>query len=167
MLTLLVISFDEIPSNFTEILAAVKRIPGFAASFAVLMMFWLQHRLWSRWYGLENSRTILYSLALIFVMLVYVYPLRMIFEGLFSGILFRIAMQNSKSLGLNQVEQQRSRNHVHTWAIAAGFGALSILLALTLPNDWVQVAGHMYFILIPAMQVPRYLDRRRKKSLAP
>lgn len=86
VLTLLVISFDDIPSNIAEVLAAVKRIPGFAASFTILMMFWLQHRKWSRRYGLENRRTVLHSLALIFVMLVYVYPLRMVFEGLFSNL---------------------------------------------------------------------------------
>lgn len=86
VLTLLVISFDEIPSTYAEMIRAVQRIPGFAASFAVLMMFWLQHRKWSRRYGLENSRTINYSLALIFVVLVYVYPLRMIFEGMFSNL---------------------------------------------------------------------------------
>jgi uncharacterized membrane protein len=86
VLTLLVISFDDIPSNIPEMLAAVKRIPGFAASFAMLMVFWLQHRKWSRRYGLENHRTILHSLILIFVMLVYVYPLRMFFEGMFSNL---------------------------------------------------------------------------------
>ena len=85
-LTMLVISFDEIPSNYQEMLTAVKRIPAFAASFVVLMIFWRQHRKWSRWYGLENAQTIVLSLTLIFVMLVYVYPLRMIFEGLFSHL---------------------------------------------------------------------------------
>ncbi|MBT8085355.1 MAG: DUF1211 domain-containing protein [Woeseia sp.] len=86
VLTLLVISFDEIPSNIPEMLAAIKRIPGFAASFAVLMWFWLQHRLWSRRYGLENRSTVLHSLAFIFVVMVYVYPLRMVFEGMFSNL---------------------------------------------------------------------------------
>ncbi|NNF60977.1 MAG: DUF1211 domain-containing protein [Gammaproteobacteria bacterium] len=86
VLTLLVISFDDIPSDIPEMLAAVKRIPGFAASFAVLMLFWLQHRMWSRRYGLENSSTVLHSLLFIFVMLVYVYPLRMVFEGMFSNL---------------------------------------------------------------------------------
>jgi uncharacterized membrane protein len=86
VLTLLVISFDDLPSDYAEMLTAVKRIPGFAASFAILMMFWLQHRMWSRRYGLENQATLLYSLLLIFVMLVYVYPLRMIFEGMFSNL---------------------------------------------------------------------------------
>lgn len=85
-LTLLVISFDEIPSSTEEMIAAVKRIPAFAASFATLMMFWLQHRRWSRRYGLENLTTVTYSLVFIFVVLVYVYPLRMIFEGMFSQL---------------------------------------------------------------------------------
>lgn len=201
VLTLLVISFDEIPSNFPEMLAAAKRIPGFAGSFAVLMMFWLQHRLWSRWYGLENFKTILHSLALIFVMLVFVYPLRMLFEGLFSSItggylsttysinthfeirmlfvfysvgflsmsiiisqLFRAAMHNSASLALNAIELQETKNRMHVWAIAATFGIVSILLALFLPNNWVLAAGHIYFVLIPAMLVPRYLARRNSAS---
>ena len=86
VLTLLVISFDAIPSNYAEMMAAVKRIPAFAASFAIIMTLWLPHRRWSRRYGLENSRTILLSLALILVVLVYVYPLRTIFESMFSSL---------------------------------------------------------------------------------
>ncbi len=86
VLTLLVISFDEIPSNNAELLDAVKRIPSFAASFATLMMFWVEHRTWSRRYGLENTRTIMVSLGLIFVVLVYVYPLRTLFEGMFFSL---------------------------------------------------------------------------------
>lgn len=83
VLTLLVISFDELPSNYEEMLIAIKRIPGFAASFAVLMMFWLAHRGWSRRYGLESPRSLFLSLSIIFVVLVYVYPLRVVFEGMF------------------------------------------------------------------------------------
>lgn len=198
VLTLLVISFDEIPSNIPEMLAAVRRIPGFAASFAILMWFWLQHRQWSRRYGLENFATIMHSLTLIFVMLVYVYPLRMVFEGMFSNLtggflptsyqiesyndlrlifvfysfgflamsllvsqLYRLAMRSSNLLALNQVEQRRTRLRIHIWEIAASFGLLSILLALTLPDAWVVAAGYMYFALGPAMRLPAFLDRRR------
>ena len=201
VLTLLVISFDAIPSNYPEMLAAIRRIPGFAASFAILMMFWLQHRLWSRRYGLENSKTILHSLTFIFVMLVYVYPLRMVFEGLFSNLsggflstsyqietydqlrmifvfysvgflamsflvsqLYRSAMRSSTSLALNQIELRKTRIKVPVWAIAASFGLLSILLALTLPDAWVVAAGYMYFASIPAMRLPAFLDRRRNAN---
>lgn len=198
VLTLLVISFDDIPSNIPEMLAAVKRIPAFAASFAVLMMFWLQHRLWSRRYGLENANTVLHSLTLIFVVLVYVYPLRMVFEGMFSNLtggylstsytinsyddlrlififyssgffamsmlvsrLYVLAMRSVEPLQLNEIELQKTRNEMHVWALAAAFAILSILLALTLPDAWVVIAGYMYFLLFPAMRLPALLSQRR------
>lgn len=198
VLTLLVISFDELPSNYEEMVTAVQRIPGFAASFATLMMFWLQHRKWSRRYGLENSKTILYSLALIFVVLVYVYPLRMIFEGMFSNLtdgylrtsysittyyelrmifvfysvgfaamsllvhqLYRTAMASAGALALNDVELRWTRISMQVWLIATTYGLLSIVLALTLPDSLVIIAGYMYFALIPLMRLPAYLDRRR------
>lgn len=203
VLTLLVISFDEIPSDYPEMLAAVRRIPGFAASFAILMMFWLQHRLWSRRYGLENVKTVLQSLTLIFVMLVYVYPLRMIFEGMFSHLsdgylatsyriesyyelrmifvfysvgflalsllisqLYRTAMASSASLALNQLELRKTRIEMQVWGLAASFGVVSVLLALTLPDGWVVAAGYMYFALFPAMRLPAFLDRRRNARAA-
>lgn len=86
VLTLLVISFDDIPSNGAELIRAAKTVPSFAASFAVLMAIWLQHRVWSRRYGLENRATLRLSLSLIFVVLVYVYPLRAIFEAMFAAL---------------------------------------------------------------------------------
>jgi uncharacterized membrane protein len=122
VLTLLVISFDDIPSSIPEMLAAVKRIPGFAASFAILMMFWLQHRQWSRRYGLENPRTILHSLVLIFVMLVYVYPLRMMFEGMFSNL---TGGYLSKSY---QIETYNDLRLIFVF-YSAGFLAMSLLIS--------------------------------------
>ena len=201
VLTLLVISFDEIPSNIPEMLTAVKRIPAFGASFAILMLFWLQHRKWSRRYGLENPKTILHSLVLIFVMLVYVYPLRMVFEGMFSNLtggylstsyqietyydlrlififysvgfvalsllacqLYRLAMHSSASLELNSIERRKTRIEIHGWALAASFGLLSILLALTLPDTWVVAAGYIYVALFPARRLPAFLDQRRNAT---
>ena len=50
---------------------------------------------------------------------------------------------------------------MHTWAVAASFGLLSILLALVLPDAWVSIAGYMYFGLFAAMRLPSFLDQRR------
>ena len=122
VLTLLVISFDEIPSNHAEMLAAVKRIPGFAASFAILMMFWLQHRRWSRRYGLENYKTISLSLALIFVVLVYVYPLRMVFEGMFASL---SGGYLSPSLRIETYDELRTLFVFYS----VGFFAMSLLIS--------------------------------------
>ena len=198
VLTLLIISFDEIPSTYAELLAAVKRVPAFACSFLVIMMFWLRHRRLSRRYGLENSKTILLSLALVFVVLVYVYPLRIIFEAMFYSVsdgylpssfrivnidelrwifvfyslgffamsliisqLYRVALQSSTALALNQFERRITRLGMQVWAVAASFGPLVILLMFVLPDAWITRVGYVYFGLFFAMQLPGYLDRRR------
>lgn len=123
VLTLLVISFDAIPSTYPEMLAAIKRIPAFAASFAILMMFWRQHRTWTRRYGLENSKSIFYSLTLIFVVLVYVYPLRMIFEGLFANLTGNLLPTSY------QIETYHQLRMIFVF-YSVGFFAMSLLIAL-------------------------------------
>jgi len=84
--TMLVISVGEIPKNYPELILAMKEIPSFLASFLVMMLFWMEHRKWSRWYGLEDGTTITISISLIFVLLVYIYPLRLMFSALFSWL---------------------------------------------------------------------------------
>ncbi len=85
-ITMLVISVGDIPETYSELILALKGTPSFLASFAAVAMFWIGHRKWSRRYGLEDPVSILLSLSLIFVMLVYVYPLRLMFSALFSWI---------------------------------------------------------------------------------
>ncbi len=50
------------------------------------MLYWRGHRTWSRRYGLEDNVTIMISVAMIFVLLVYIYPLRLMFSALFDWI---------------------------------------------------------------------------------
>jgi len=84
--TLLVISIGSIPKSYQELILALKGIPAFAVSFALITNLWVGHRNWSRRYGLEDTISILISLILIFIMLVYVYPLKMVSSAFFSWI---------------------------------------------------------------------------------
>lgn len=80
--TLLVVGGgDSIPTNFDDMIEAMKQVPAFAASFANIMLFWYAHHIWSRRFGLENTGSIFLSLLLVFVVLVYVYPLKAIYSG--------------------------------------------------------------------------------------
>ena len=76
--TLLVVAGGLVPTSFAALVAALRDVPAFLASFAAIAVIWLAHRQWSRRYGLEDGWTTLLSLAMVFVMLVYVYPLRMV-----------------------------------------------------------------------------------------
>ena len=80
-LTLLVIVFDDLPGSVAELRAALRQLPAFAFCFVMLAMFWAGHNRWSRRFGLEDARSTLLSLAFVFVVMVYVYPLRMVASG--------------------------------------------------------------------------------------
>lgn len=123
VLTMLVISFDEIPTNYDEMMVAIKRIPGFATSFAIIMMFWLQHRVWSRRYGLENRQTLVLSLALIFVLLVYVYPLRIMFEE------FYATLSDGYFAASFEIESESQLRDMLLF-YSGGFSAMSLLVSL-------------------------------------
>lgn len=81
--TLLVIS-GGIPTSYQALVAALSDIPAFLASFVMLATLWQAHRNWSRRFGIEDGPSTLLSLAMIFAMLVYVYPLRMVASAFMS-----------------------------------------------------------------------------------
>ncbi|MDQ8201913.1 TMEM175 family protein [Pelagicoccus sp. SDUM812003] len=82
--TSLVMWTVTIPGNYAELLEALKRVPGFALCFAQIAVFWIAHRSWSRRYGLEDRWTTGLTLFMIFTVLVYVFPLRLIFSTFLS-----------------------------------------------------------------------------------
>jgi len=64
------------PANFTELLRALADIPAFAFGFAVVAMFWLAHVRWRAFRGPGNGRSLILTLLLIFLTLIYIQPLR-------------------------------------------------------------------------------------------
>ncbi|WP_160171907.1 TMEM175 family protein [Arenimonas donghaensis] len=77
-LTLLVIFFETLPTTYDELREALRRVPTFIMCFVLLAMFWSAHNRWSRRFGLDDFASTIWSLGLVLVMLVYVYPLRMV-----------------------------------------------------------------------------------------
>jgi hypothetical protein len=85
-LTLLVISFEGIPKNVDELVAAIKGIPAFLASFALIVrLWWIHHRFYER-FALSDGRATVLSLVLVAVVLIFVYPLRIVFSAGFSFV---------------------------------------------------------------------------------
>lgn len=84
--TLLVIAGDQIPTSIAMLNEALKQIPTYAASFALIMQFWMNHADWSRRFGLEDAVSERLSLLLVFVLLIFVYPLKMVFSSFFALI---------------------------------------------------------------------------------
>ncbi len=82
-LTLLVIAGDHVPASYVDFLEALKSIPAFVASAALLLLFWYCHMRWSQRYGLTDAKAVIVTSALVCTVLVFVYPLRIVFSSLF------------------------------------------------------------------------------------
>ena len=91
-ITLLVVSLDA-PRTFGDLLAAVAGFPAFAAAFTLLVLIWMAQYRFFRRYGLEDTRTVVLNVVLLFLVVFFVYPLKFLFTtfvGLWLGILGRV-----------------------------------------------------------------------------
>ncbi|MDR3694732.1 TMEM175 family protein [Mucilaginibacter sp.] len=82
--TLIIVSL-EVPKSFTELFETMKGTLSFAACFGALFQIWNQQNIFFRRYGLHNSATNTLNGALLFVVLLYVYPLKFLFSLLFDN----------------------------------------------------------------------------------
>ncbi|MEM1082067.1 MAG: TMEM175 family protein [Pseudomonadota bacterium] len=121
--TLLAISIDQIPTNYQELIDALKGAPAFAASFALLLIYWRAHHAWSKQFGLDDVPSMLLTAFLIFLVLIYVYPLKILFSLAFS------AMSNGwlpSNFNLDSFERLR----VFFTIYGLGFLAMNVAIAL-------------------------------------
>jgi hypothetical protein len=127
--TMLVIAGQQVPDNAVTLLKAFKEVPVFAASIAVLAIFWRGHWLWSRRYGLEDTISICISWGLIFTMLVYVYPLKLVFGGMFYFL-------SNGRLGQRVMVETIGQGRALFAVYAAGFSALAFEILLLNLRAW-------------------------------
>jgi len=74
-LTLLVVSL-QVPSSYDELVHTLRSFVAFAPSFAALIWIWYLHREFFRRYGLGDGPMVVLNALLLFVVLLYVYPLK-------------------------------------------------------------------------------------------
>ena len=119
--TLMVISVDEVPGSYDEFMDALAQVPAFLACFMLLMLFWWGHHSWSRKFGLHGAPSTLLSLGLVALVLIYIYPLRLIF-----GAFFANATDGALPSGLDLTLEQLGDMFV---VFGIGFTAMSGVLA--------------------------------------
>ncbi|MCP3919461.1 MAG: DUF1211 domain-containing protein [bacterium] len=87
-LTLIVVSL-EVPRTYADMVEAFVQIPVFLVCFALLFLVWHAHFQFHRRYGLEDPWTIFLNAVLLFVVLLYVYPLKFLFSLLYNYLVLR------------------------------------------------------------------------------
>ncbi len=128
-LSMLVVSIGEIPNSYQELLSVLRETPAFALSFAQIAVFWIAHRSWSRRYGLENSGAIILTLLMIFVILIFVYPLQMLYS---SGVQWLMGSQESQSIEAFNIEEVSGLFVIYGIGYTAMTGIIMMLFAWSL-----------------------------------
>ncbi len=118
-LTLLVVSL-EVPHSYDQLIAAMRGFIPFAVCFSQLVLIWVTHYRFSRRYGLEDGYTVFLNMVLLFIVLMYVYPLKFVFSLLFSEL-------TGGELGQGMTWHQAS---VLMRIYAIGFAAVFLLFVL-------------------------------------
>ena len=157
--SLLVIGGAGAPADFNALVGALGDIPAFAFGFAVVLMFWFAHVRWRRLRGEGDWRSLLLTLLLVFLVLIYVQPLRAMaaatsifftgqgrgfggdLAGLFAvygtgfvAMAFTVAGLFAEALrnpDLDRESRAGAKGEVGIWLILAGTGLVSILVSLT------------------------------------
>lgn len=70
----------ETPETFDELVTALLDLVAVGLGFAILLFVWHTHYIFFRRYGLEDGKTVWLNGVLLFLILVYVYPLQFLFS---------------------------------------------------------------------------------------
>jgi uncharacterized membrane protein len=80
-ITLLVVSLD-VPDTVPKLRELLSGFVAFAASFSLLIMVWVYHYKFFKRYDLDDGYTIFLNSVLLFVVLLFVYPLKFMFQAI-------------------------------------------------------------------------------------
>ena len=101
-LTLLVIT-TNVPRDYDALIRLLQGIPAFACCFALLVWIWHEHDSFFERYPLQDGITVLLNSALLFVVVLYIYPLKFMFDS-FMFQVFRLTSDPAlKTMTLDQL----------------------------------------------------------------
>lgn len=193
-MTLLVVSL-EVPHSYAELIADMRGFIPFAICFSQLVMIWATHYRFSRRYGLEDNYTIFLSMVMLFLVLVYVYPLKFVFSLVFSeltggemgrGITYHQAsvLMRIYALGFSSVfvlfvlmyrhayalRKQLRLNpietlHTRTAIESAIIMAMVGLASFAISFESPNWAGWFYLVIGPVLTIHGILTGRRRSRL--
>jgi uncharacterized membrane protein len=103
-LTLIILSL-EVPKTFSELLDLMKGALSFAASFTILFMIWYNQNTFFRRFGLHDKRTVFLNGTLLFISLIYIYPLKFLSVLLLRGDVYGLTGEKTPMITQAQSPQ--------------------------------------------------------------
>lgn len=156
-MTLLVIGGSAPPTSYAMLSAAMAEVPAFAIGFGIIAMFWFAHVRWRSFRGDGDALSVLLSVLLVFLVLIYIQPLRAMarsfstflggsgtpFDGRISDLFFvyglgfvamaativALFLEALRNPDLTAEQRWSVRGEMGVWTILVVTGLVSIILA--------------------------------------
>ncbi len=190
-ITFLFVSF-EVPNDFDALVVQLRGFIPFAACFALMILVWIYHyKLFGR-FDLDDGYTIFLNSVLLFVVLFYIFPLKFVFRAwlgggstfsdweqirsmmsLYSagycavfvvfGLMYHHAYRKRAELRLSEEDTYFAVQHVGECVVMVFIGAVSIVLAQTMPIQVAAASAGFVYMLIGPLQWYRavWMNKRR------
>ena len=125
--TLLVLS-STVPSTFDELQHSFINVIPFAVCITILMVIWYQHYIFFIRYGFKDVNVVAINIILLFLILIYVYPLKFLFTLLFNMVMAGMAGDSAmfNQIFSNVIEPKDT----NVLMVIYGLGAAAVYLVL-------------------------------------
>lgn len=149
--TLLVVSL-EVPKSVHELFHLMQGFVAFGIAFLLLLIVWFEHNRFFRNFPVTDATIMALNMLLLFVVLLYVYPLKFLFTTLVDGMLWGVDTDPTASrgdvkklmilygVGMLALNGVFLCMHAHIWRLRTS-------LALT-PNELAELKGALLRNLI-------------------
>ncbi|MBS1779259.1 MAG: DUF1211 domain-containing protein [Bacteroidetes bacterium] len=185
--TLLIVSL-EVPHDYEELMDNLKFFVPFGLSFLIMFTIWYRQNIFFRRYGLHDIKTVALNGILLFLVLVYMFPLKFLFGALFGqkfhfqntgqlstifslycggfgafyllfGFMYMNAYVQRDHIRLSEVEAFQTKTHAYTNMIVAGVSLLAVGVAFS-GGYGAYFAGWTFFLVWPFTAIT---ETKRKK----
>ena len=136
-MTMLVVDSFRSMQRSSDVVDNMLQIPAVLACFAILTWIWALHYRFFRRYGLEDGYTIFLNAALLFVVMVFVYPLKFLFTFVVGHQILRLKFIDERT-GEAFVPLAREHGLLLMQIYSGGFVAIFLLLTLVVRHAYRQ-----------------------------
>jgi uncharacterized membrane protein len=168
-ITLLVVSL-QVPRTFDELLQTLRGFPSFALAFMLLAQIWLVQYRFFRRYALSDYTTIWLTIALLFVIVFFTYPLKFLFAFAAGGASSTIrgdqitALYGIYGLGYASVFLIFALLHVHALRKRTELELTPLEVFFTWRS--IGLAAFQIFVAAVSVSVAAYFSSRRDYAAA-
>lgn len=128
-LTLLVLS-SSVPRSYADLMDLMRGLPAFACCFAILVWIWHEHDAFFEQFPMQDIATLLLNSLLLFTVLIYVYPLKFMFEA----FMLQVFGLGSRQSAIQAMQFHELANAFTLYGL--GFFVLTSLLGLLYVNAY-------------------------------